>query len=218
MSVANRTWLVSRSGAIYHYGLYDQTRDALYGLSVYEFDPAGDRLTRLTTTDRTVYTETGWVAGKGWARRYRGPGTKLEAETERFETRRLSIEPPDYFETELIGADMMTFSELRRHIEELRTSGFNIVPSLVQLQRKVAFPFVTLVMTLLAVPFAITTGRRGTLYGIGVGIVLSLTYWLLTSVFAAIGTAGLLAPALAAWAPNIIFGTGAIYLILTVRT
>ena len=44
---------------------------------------------------------------------------------------------------------------------------------MVQLQRKVAFPFVTLIMTLLAVPFAVTTGRRGALYGIGVGIVLA---------------------------------------------
>ena len=36
---------------------------------------------------------------------------------------------------------------------------------MVALQRKVAFPFVTVVMTLLAVPFAVTTGRRGALYG-----------------------------------------------------
>ena len=78
---------------------------------------------------------------------------------------------------------MMTFTELRRHIQELRSSGFNVVPFLVQLQRKVAFPFVTLVMTLLAVPFAVTTGRRGALYGVGLGIALALTYWLLTSVF-----------------------------------
>ena len=44
---------------------------------------------------------------------------------------------------------------------------------MVQLQRKVAFPFVTLIMTLLAVPFAVTTGRRGAIYGVGVGIVLA---------------------------------------------
>ena len=49
---------------------------------------------------------------------------------------------------------------------------------MVQLQRKVAFPFVTLIMTLLAVPFAVTTGRSGALYGIGVGIVLAIVYWI----------------------------------------
>ena len=61
---------------------------------------------------------------------------------------------------------------------------------MVQLQRKVAFPFVTLIMTLLAVPFAVTTGRRGAIYGIGVGIVLALVYWTMLSIFGALGAGG----------------------------
>ena len=56
------------------------------------------------------------------------------------------------------------------------------MPYMVQLQRKVAFPFVTLIMTMLAVPFAVTTGRRGALYGVGVGIVLAIVYWITMSV------------------------------------
>jgi lipopolysaccharide export LptBFGC system permease protein LptF len=70
----------------------------------------------------------------------------------------------------------------------------------------------------LAVPFAVTTGRRGALYGVGVGIVLAMTYWVTISVFAAFGSGGLLSPLLAAWAPNMLFGAGASYLLLTVRT
>ena len=83
---------------------------------------------------------------------------------------------------------------------------------------KISFPFVTLVMTLIAVPFAVTTGRRGAMYGVGVGIVLAITYWVAISIFAALGTGGLIGPALAAWAPNLLFGAGAGYLLLTVRT
>ena len=45
-------------------------------------------------------------------------------------------------------------------------------------------------MTLLAVPFAVTTGRRGALYGIGVGIVLAIVYWMMLSVFGALGAGG----------------------------
>ena len=89
---------------------------------------------------------------------------------------------------------------------------------MVQLQRKVAFPFITLIMTLLAVPFAVTTGRRGALYGIGIGIVLAITYWTMQSVFAAVGAGGVISPVLAAWAPNILFGAAAVYMMLTVRT
>jgi lipopolysaccharide export LptBFGC system permease protein LptF len=73
-------------------------------------------------------------------------------------------------------------------------------------------------MTLIAVPFATTTGRRGALYGIAVGIVLAVAYWIMTNAFGALGSAGALPPVLAAWAPNLIFGAGAIYMLLTVRT
>ena len=58
----------------------------------------------------------------------------------------------------------------------------------------------------------------GCLNGIGVGIVLALIYWVMISVFAALGASGVLNPMLAAWAPNMIFGAVAAYLLLTVRT
>ena len=89
---------------------------------------------------------------------------------------------------------------------------------MVQLQRKIAFPFVTLVMTLLAVPFAVTTGRSGAFYGIGVGLVLALVYWTALSIFGALGAGGWMSPILAAWAPNILFGAAAACMLLTVRT
>ncbi len=217
-TAANRNWLAGRDGAIYHYRLFDPDGDRLVMLSVFEFGESGSRLVRQTSVADATFVDGTWSARDGWTRQYQGPGARLEAETERFTARRLRLEPPDYFETERPSADMMTFAELRRHVEELELSGVNVTRYRVDLQRKIAFPFVTVIMTLLAVPFAVTTGRRGALYGIGLGVVLAMTYWLLTSLFAAIGTAGLLAPSLAAWTPNLLFGAGALYLILTVRT
>ena len=90
--------------------------------------------------------------------------------------------------------------------------------SKVELHRKLAFPFVTLVMTLLAVPFGVSAGRHGALYGIGLGIVIALSYWILISAFVAIGKAGLLTPVLAGWAPNILVVGLAGYLFLRART
>ena len=112
----------------------------------------------------------------------------------------------------------MTVAQLRRAVQELAATGANVVPQQVDLHRKIAFPFVTLVMTLLAVPFGVTTGRRGALYGIGLGIVLALSYWFVMSVFVAVGKGGLLPPALAAWTPNIIVSAAAIYLLLKAKT
>ena len=46
------------------------------------------------------------------------------------------------------------------------------------------------------------------MYGIGVGIVLAISYWVAFSVFAALGTGGVVAPMLAAWAPNLLVRRG----------
>jgi lipopolysaccharide export LptBFGC system permease protein LptF len=113
---------------------------------------------------------------------------------------------------------MMTVPQLKNFIDELSASGFNITPLSVELQKKIAFPFVTFVMTLLAVPFGMTTGKRGTLYGIGIGIVIALSYWFAVGAFGAVGKAGLLSPVLAGWAPNVLAAGGAAYLLLTART
>jgi lipopolysaccharide export LptBFGC system permease protein LptF len=120
--------------------------------------------------------------------------------------------------TEVPEPRRMTYPQLSRYIGELRQSGYDVLEHEVELYRKVAFPFVTLVMTFIAVPFAVTTGRRGAMYGIGIGIVLALVYWTMISVFAAFGAGGVISPLLAAWSPNLLFGAAAIYLLLTVRT
>jgi LPS export ABC transporter permease LptG/LPS export ABC transporter permease LptF len=219
--VVNRKWLVGARGEIYHYQFFDPRRDELNVLSVFRFDPNSLALqervyaTQADYAPRTVDDPEPWVANAGWAREFDGAAVTRYAP---FATTRLPLEPAAYFETEAPEPDRMTFVQLRRYIDELQTSGYNVTEYEVALQRKFAFPLVTLVMTLIAVPFAVTTGKRGAMYGIGVGIVLALVYWTAISVFAAFGASGLMSPTLAAWAPNLLFGATAAYLLLTVRT
>jgi lipopolysaccharide export LptBFGC system permease protein LptF len=189
---------------------------------VFEFDTADHRLTRRRFAQRARYTadarpdaEPQWQLDQGWVREF-APGG--EVTFTRFTDQVQRFEAAEYFVTEAREPDLMNFRQLRVYIDELRASGYNVLEHEVGLHRKIAFPFVTLVMTLIAVPFAVTTGRRGAMYGIGVGIVLALIYWVMISIFAALGASGVLSPMLAAWAPNLIFGAVAAYLLLTVRT
>ena len=76
----------------------------------------------------------------------------------------------------------------------------------------------TLVMTLIAVPFGVTTGRRGALYGIGLALTLAVSYLVISHIFIAFGNASMLPPLLAAWATNLLFAAGALMLVFTVRT
>ena len=222
--VLNRKWIVGRNGEVYHYQFYDPRRQELNGLSVFAFDDVAHGMRSRVFAAKATYAPVAGPAGlvpqwrleQGWSRQF-GP----KAETGgfvRFADRMMPLEPAEYFVTEARAPDVMNFAELRRYVAELRASGYNVLDHEVGLYRKIAFPFVTLVMTLIAVPFAVTTGKRGAMYGIGIGVVLALVYWVMISVFAAFGAGGLLDPRLAAWAPNLVFGAAAAYLLLTVRT
>ena len=227
----DRRWTVGENGDIYHFDFFDPRANEFSNLATYRLDDGNWRLGLLTRAQRVrLVRHAGpdgrpalvWKASQGWTRRFsqavRKSGAKDVIMYESFSERDLALEPPAYFKNDEPEAEQMTYGQLRSYITQLRTGGYNVVPYMVSLQRKVAFPFVTLVMTLLAVPFAVTTGRRGALYGVGVGIVLAIVYWTMLSVFAAMGAGGLLSPMLAAWAPNILFGAAAIYMLLTVRT
>jgi LPS export ABC transporter permease LptG/LPS export ABC transporter permease LptF len=217
-NLVNRRWLAGREGALYHYAFFDPERDELTQLSIYELDREKWRLGRHTFVHRAAYRPNlgGWLGQDGWVAAFDASGAPPA--WERFPQRHLPLEPPEYFKTEQPDERFMTASELRAFVAELRASGLNAVPMAVALERKIAFPFVTVVMTLIAIPFAAGTGRSGAVYGIGLGIVLALTYWMLMSAFGAVGSAGMLPPLLAAWGPNLLFGAGAAYLLLTVRT
>jgi lipopolysaccharide export LptBFGC system permease protein LptF len=214
--VMNRQWIASEDGKLYHYTYFDPRLNLLNGLSIYEFDDLGWRIKKRTQVRQAAYRDNKWEADKGWTRTF---ANKTDASVYTpFVKQTLPLEPVQYFATEQPDAERMSFSDLKRYIGSLRTSGFDVVPYTVALHRKVSFPFVAVVMTLIGVPFAVTTGRRGALYGIGIGIALAICYWGLFILFTAIGSAGMLTPVLAAWAPNVLFLTVASYLLLTVRT
>jgi LPS export ABC transporter permease LptG len=221
--ILNRRWIVGSEGEIYHYNYFDPRTRRLDAVSIYEFDRGMTTLRRRVYAEHALYVggdpeeqEDTWYAEKGWTREFDPKGEPRSFEA--FDDSQLAIEPAAYFSTQQPDPDYMSYSQLREYIARLRDSGFDVVAQQVALERKISFPFVTLLMTLIAVPFAVTTGRRGAMYGVGIGIVLAISYWITFSVFAALGTGGLLTPVLAAWAPNLLFGAGAVYLLLTVRT
>ncbi len=219
-NVLSRQWMAGRDDRLYHYGRFDPTARRLDELQIYDFGPAGWNVTQ-RTYGRLVTWRAGsmWDASQGWTRDFDERNTVLNFGL--YATRELELEPPDYFgveEPEAAQAERLKLGQLQEHIADLRRAGYDTTALSVALHRKLAFPFITVIMTLIAIPFGVTTGRKGTLFGIGLGIALAIAYWVMQSLFAAVGSAGILAPALAAWAPNILFAAVAAYLLLTART
>lgn len=221
ITAASNNWLVGDDGRIYAYagfgtgtGVY-AGEPTIQGLSV--FAPAAGHPFRLRShlyAGRARFVDGAWRGDFGWSQGF----TDAAAPREDFTGRRLALPAVEDFRRAEVDPSTMTFGEYREYVRRLGASGFNVAEQRVTLHAKVALPVITIIMTLLAVPFGVTIGRKGALYGIGLAVILAGGYYLLMTLFVAVGSAGLLPPALAAWSANILFGTAAIYLGLTVRT
>ncbi|HEV3140456.1 MAG TPA: LptF/LptG family permease [Vicinamibacterales bacterium] len=227
VDLLNRRWVVGSGGDIYHYDYFDPRRGQFSRFSLFRPTKGAWNLASLTYANTVTLTQpeargTNWTARAGWQRDFttttHGGASRTSVAYEQFTERPLALESPSFFSSEEPDAERMTYGQLRDYVMVLRSSGYQVVPYVVQLQRKLAFPFVAIIMTLLALPFAVSMGRHGAMFGIGAGLVLALVYWTMLSVFGAIGAGGWISPVLAAWAPNILFGAAAVYLLLTVRT
>jgi lipopolysaccharide export LptBFGC system permease protein LptF len=128
-------------------------------------------------------------------------------------------EDPDYFRGDVRLPREMSYRELRSYLEDLRQIGGQEVPLLeVELHNKIAYPAITVVMALVALPFAFRLGRRGALYGIGLSLVLGIVLMVFLAIFSALGQAAILPPLVAVWSPSILFAIFSLYLFLGVRT
>ena len=219
----NQPWLVGDDGSVYHIRAFDREKREFADLNVWKVDEAMSRLLFQTWAARASYiggqnglSPATWQLEGGWTRSFDADGRSTGFREFTSEPRQL--ENAAYFSQEPPDARFMGFRDLQKNTERLASSGFDVLDQRVALARKVAFPCVAIIMTLIAIPFAVTIGRSGTMAGIGVGVAMALFYWGFISVSAALGEGGALPPTLAAWAPNMLFGAGAVYLLLTVRT
>jgi lipopolysaccharide export LptBFGC system permease protein LptF len=112
----------------------------------------------------------------------------------------------------------MNFLELDDYIRDLRQSGFDTISLQVRFYRKFSVPLFALIMALIAVPFAFLVGNRGAMTGIGVSLVIALSYWGISIFFEKIGDVNQLPPQMAAWSPDTVFGLAGMYMMTRMRS
>jgi LPS export ABC transporter permease LptG len=211
-------WICGQDSRIFNYAYFNPTNNTFAGLNIIDLSKEPFGIKRRLYATRAVWDANTrvWILKDGWER-------KFDSETliayEPFKERAVGLaEQPDYFRRDFRGSQSMTFTELRQKISELSRAGFDVLDLKIALQSKIAFPMTCLIMVLVGLPFSFSVGKRGALYGVAIGIAIGLAYWGTIGLFEQMGRYEILPPMLAAWGPNLLFGTGGIYLFLTSRT
>jgi LPS export ABC transporter permease LptF/LPS export ABC transporter permease LptG len=206
-------------GRIFYYQFFDRDRNEFANLSVFEFSPATFSLSRRIFASR-VFWDTGtstWKFQNGWVSDLEGANVSRYRDFINTTFPEIN-EEPGYFTKESLQSQEMNFGQLDRYIRDLRQSGFDTMRLRVALWHKLAYPLIAVVMAVLAIPFALSMGRRGSLTGIAVAIAVALTYWVVDGLFGAMGTVNYLPAPLAAWSSDILFGLTGGYLLLRTPT
>ncbi len=204
---------------IFYYEYFDSDIDTFGNISVFEFAPGSFNISRriFASTAHWEPNLNTWVFEDGWDRTFNGAEVTAY---ESFPVRTFPeiAEQPSYFKKEIRQSSEMNFGELADYIHDLRQSGFNTVPLRVQLNHKLAYPLITLVMAVLAIPFALSMGKRGSLSSIAIAIGVAITYFVVSGFFEAMGNVSWLPAFLAAWSPDFLFGLAGAWLLLRTPT
>ena len=108
----------------------------------------------------------------------------------------------------------MNLFQLNDFIDEERMKGSkNLVFHIIEQQKRIAFPFATIILTLVGVAMASRKIRGGIGLHLGAGLLISFAYILFMQISTTFATNGDFSPILAVWIPNLLFSVLAIYLL-----
>ncbi len=209
----------AEEGWVYVVSSIDETQRMIRDLQMEREGTGPEYPTLLVQTRQGYYSDSlaRWTLKRGHFRVLAGEGAALTFEFDSLRARIFSEKPATLL-AEPARPEEMDYAELGRYIDALERSGGDGRKLRVGQELKIAVPFTCIVIAIFGAPLAMTSPRASGAVGIGIALATTIMFLLLVNLSQAIGTGGLLPPAWAAWAPNILFFVAGLGLMVRVRT
>ena len=190
---------------------YNTKRNIGYRFSLEKFE--NQELTEKLFTNYIQWDEENknWIAHDYFLRKI----NHLNEEIEQGDSLALFINlSPDDFNQRKNNINTMNFFQLNQFIKEEQMKGSkDLVFYIVEQQKRYAFPFATIVLTLVAVAMSSRKTRGGIGLHLGIGLLISFAYILFMQVSTTFAINGDLSPTIAVWIPNVLFAILGLYLL-----
>jgi len=197
--------------SIYQIRSYDSRKDIIEGLSIFLFDDAF-RLHKRIDAKKATWDKGLWYLNDGLIQKIAPDGSR---ETVRFRNHTIRLpETPHVFKRTMKAPEEMSFWELKKYTRKIREEGYDSTSCQVDLHKKIAFPFIALVLTLIGIPLGLKKKKGGIPFGITIGIGISFLYLLTFGLSTSLARSGALPPVFGAWLTNLLFLLFGMYLIL----
>lgn len=198
-----------RSGnSFYEIGYYDSRSSEISGLTVFEFEDPGFQLVKRIDAKQAqwVNSTVGWTLKDIREIIFDGQGHTRESNFDKLPWV-VNEKPADFYNVK-VNPQSLSFRQLYYYIEKLGQEGVPVSDHLVDLASKISFPFVNLVVVLIAFPFALIPARSGSMTRSFIAAVsIGFGYYFLHAISTSLGSAELLPVLPSAWAANVVLGS-----------
>lgn len=211
----DQIWYRGQKG-IYNFQFFDAQSNTLRGITIHYLD-RNMNLTMRLDAEKGEWRDGRWYFFNVLTTRYD------EGEFPALERSAMQIadlpEKPSDFKVVQKDVETMGYFELKRYIRKLQSEGYDVTRYVVDLHGKIAFSLVGIILTVIGIAFSLRSERSGGIaQGIGVGLILGFSYWLVYALGMSLGRSGTLPPLIAAWFANILFSAGSFWLIWRIKT
>jgi len=207
-------WYKGRD-SIYWIRYFDDKKMIMHGPVFYFFDKSFHLIKRIQAK-KAVWSDKEWILHQATVQTLM-PSGNYDMKT--FAKMTIDIpETPKSFLRPAIRPEEMSYWQLKKFADSIQSEGYSATRYLVDMNIKLAFPVVCLIMTLIGVPLALGINKGGAPLSVTIGIAASFIYLIILGSSRALGIMGIIPVWLSAWMANILFFLLGIYMIIHLDT
>ncbi|RJQ14691.1 MAG: YjgP/YjgQ family permease [Nitrospiraceae bacterium] len=204
-------WLKGLDKSLIRIGGFVEGENRVVKTSIFSFNPA------FGLEKRTEADEATWANGV-WSLKNVTVFDFVNNTTKRYDSlTSVALEDPRIFNEEMQKPAEMNFIELYEYYSRLEKAGFKNLKYVVRLYEKLSYPAINFIMMLFGISLALNSRWGGGIKAAGLGVLVSVVYWLLYSINISLGNTGVLSPWLATWITPALFTLAGSFMYLKIR-
>jgi len=197
--------------AIYWIRQFNPEEKTMGNPSFYFFDEAF-RVAKRVVGSRGIWEGNSWRIENGAVQELQEDG---KYSFKKFDAYSVPIrESPETFMRGKRKPEEMSYWQLKDYAETVRQEGYDNAKYLVDMNIKLAFPFISLILLAIGIPMALRVKKGGAPLAVSLGMAVCFLYVLVLGLARSLGLAGVLPPLFSAWLANLLFLFLGIYMMI----
>jgi len=196
-------WIKSENRLI-HINYYDPAQKSVAGIAIVSMDENYAIESRIDAK-KGYYSDGDWIFESIIEQTHSKNAMDYDVKTYKKKSIPLAFKPED-LSAVAKKSEEMSFFELRNYVKKVKEEGYDATTYEVDLDGKIAFPFICIIMALTGAGTGMRSFAKENLpMTIALGVVIAFVYWIMYGFCISLGHGNVLPPIISAWSTNLFF-------------